>query len=397
MKTGIEAAESERLQHENLPLRSLVAARAETEPTLSARETRVVEPTRFLAMTREEMEQQLRLFDTALSSIADYVFVCDLECRIIYANQARLELWQRALPEVLGRNFLELDYPPALAARIHGQIQTVIATKAPLRAESEYTGSSGLAGYYDYILVPVLGTDGEVECVTGSTRNITERRRMEQELQASEAQSREILESITDAFVAVDRDWRFTYVNKQAERLLDRSPGDLLGQVLWEMYPGMAGSEFALAYLRAAHEGVAASLTAFYPDHDRWYEVHVYPAHHGITIYFQNVTERIRAEELAPKQCIGLSLILNELVSNALKHGRQQAEIFLTVEDQQVTLTVCDDGDGFPEEFDSQLEANTGLDLVDSLVRTDLLGTIVCRNQPQGGGQVTVTFPLPAS
>jgi len=188
-----------------------------------------------------------------------------------------------------------------------------------------------------------------------------------------------------------------SFVNKQAERLLDRSPGDLLGQVLWEMYPGMAGSEFALAYLRAAHEGIAASLTAFYPDHNRWYEAHVYPAYHGITIYFQNVTERIRAEELAPKQCIGLSLILNELVSNALKHGRQQAEIFLTVEDQQVTLTVCDDGDGFPEEFDSQLEANTGLDLVDSLVRTDLLGTIVCRNQPQGGGQVTVTFPLPAS
>jgi PAS domain S-box-containing protein len=463
------------------------------------------------SMEEADLDQQLRLFNTVLSSIADCVFVCDLDCRITYANQARLDLWQRELAEVLGKNFFELNYPPELAERIHGQIRHVIATKEPLRAESDYTGGSGRAGYYDYILVPVLGGDGEVECVTGSTRDITERRRMEQALAASETQSRDILESITDAFFALDREWRFTYVNRQAERILDRRPGDLLGTVLWEMYPGLVGTEFERAYLRAAHEGIVSSITAFYPDHERWYEVHVYPAHHGITIYFRNVTVQHRADEerikhvthiealnlrlqramkethhrvknnlqvvsamidmqvlehqdaqmvpleelarlnshvhtlsivhdlltlnlkeeeeaqristsavlerllpmlqstawqqtvrysvddveLVPKQCIALSVVLNELVSNALKHGRKQAEVFLTYQDRRVTLTVCDDGAGFPEDFDPHTAANTGLELVASLVHTDLMGTVVYRNQAQGGGEVTVTFPLP--
>ena len=183
-----------------------------------------------LRESQELLGRQTRLFDTALSSIADYVFTCDLEGRITYANRARLLLWGKELPDVMGKTFFELDYPPELAARIHAQIETVISTGQPLRAEAEYTGASGQAGYYDYILVPVFGSDGQVELVTGSTRNITDRRRVEKALQASEEQSRDILESITDAFFALDRDWHFTYVNRQAELLLDRAPGDLLGK-----------------------------------------------------------------------------------------------------------------------------------------------------------------------
>ena len=406
----------------------------------------------------------------------------------------------------------ELDYPDDLAARIHAQIQTVVATGESLRAEAEYTGASGQAGYFDYILVPVFGARGEVVCVTGSTRNITERRAVEQALEASEAQSRDILESITDSFFALDRDWRFTYVNRQAERLLDRSPGDLLGQTLWEVYPGLIGSVFETAYRRAAAEGIAASVTSFYPDHNRWYEVHIYPAQHGVTVYFRDVSEHIRSEEerdryvqrieglnarlrramkethhrvknnlqvisamiemqvlehegepsipleeftrlkahvhtlsivhdlltqnvkeeedaqrvstravlerllpmlqrtawkqtvrfaiaevdLTSRQCIALALVLNELVSNALKHGMQEAEVGFAVSGEEGVLTVHDDGIGFPTGFDPEQAANTGLELVGSLVRTDLRGRIAYGNRPDGGGQVIVRFPLPA-
>jgi PAS domain S-box-containing protein len=112
----------------------------------------------------------------------------------------------------------------------------------------------------------------------------------------TEMRARTILESISDAFFAVDRDWRFIYVNSQAERLLDRQPGDLLGRVIWDEFPGLVGSPFETAYHRVASERITLSVTSFYPDHDRWYEVHVYPAGDGISIYFQNVTERKGAE-----------------------------------------------------------------------------------------------------
>ncbi len=135
-------------------------------------------------------------------------------------------------------------------------------------------------------------------------KDISEVKRIEQEreqvkkaLQASEAQSRNILASITDAFVALDQNWQFTYVNQQAEKLLNYSPGDLIGKDFWVEFSGLIGSELEQMHRRVMRTRVADTLTAFYPDHNRWYEVRTYPAAKGITIYFRNVTDRKRIEQ----------------------------------------------------------------------------------------------------
>jgi PAS domain S-box-containing protein len=127
--------------------------------------------------------------------------------------------------------------------------------------------------------------------------DITDQLRAESEIKELAHRNLDILESITDSFFALDRDWRFTYVNRQAEKLLGREEGDLLGLTLWEEYPGLVGSEFEQAYLRTLKERVPVTLTSYYPDHSRWYEIHSYPAANGITVYFRNVTERIESEE----------------------------------------------------------------------------------------------------
>lgn len=106
-----------------------------------------------------------------------------------------------------------------------------------------------------------------------------------------------ILESITDAFFAVDKLWIFTYMNRRAEELLGFRRDELLGRSMWEAFPGLAGSPFAALYLRVAQQQVAGSITAFYPDHGRSYEVHAYPAEIGMSIYFRDVSERVLAEE----------------------------------------------------------------------------------------------------
>lgn len=132
--------------------------------------------------------------------------------------------------------------------------------------------------------------------ITDRVRVEHERFRAEAALRETEEHSRNILESIGEAFFALDENWRFTYVNQFAEKLLDRIRGDLIGKNLWEEFPGLIGSEFEPIYWSAIRDRVPASLTAFYPDHDRWYEVRSYPAAHGITVYFKNVTEQIQAQ-----------------------------------------------------------------------------------------------------
>lgn len=106
-----------------------------------------------------------------------------------------------------------------------------------------------------------------------------------------------ILESITDAFFCVDSDWHFTYVNQQAHTLMGVQSGEVLGFSLWDVCPGLSGSEFEIVYRRVARDRICESFTSFYPDHDRWYEVRCYPSDGGISVYFRDATVRIRAEE----------------------------------------------------------------------------------------------------
>ncbi|WP_345817164.1 PAS domain-containing protein (plasmid) [Paraburkholderia sp. PREW-6R] len=105
-----------------------------------------------------------------------------------------------------------------------------------------------------------------------------------------------ILDSITDAFFTLNANWEFCFVNRQTEKTLGRPASDLLGQRIWEVYPGTVGSEFERAYRKAARERVTAAFCSYYPDHDRWYDVNVYPAEGGLAIYFRDVTTRMRNE-----------------------------------------------------------------------------------------------------
>lgn len=244
-----------------------------------------------------QIRDQIRYFEAILSSISDFAYVFNEEGRFVFINQSLLDLWGLKSDEAIGKNFFDLKYPDDLAARLQRQIREVFETRQRVTDETPYTSPTGVVGYYEYIFSPFFGAHGAVELVVGTTRNVTSRKQAEEEIKHLGERNRDILESITDAFFAVDRDWRFTYVNSQAERMLDRTPGDLLGKVIWDEYPGMAGSEFEKAYYQAANEQLASSLTAFYPDHQRWYETNCYPAPNGITIYFRNVTERVIAEE----------------------------------------------------------------------------------------------------
>ena len=113
------------------------------------------------------------------------------------------------------------------------------------------------------------------------------------------------------------------------------------------------------------------------------------------TAWKQSVRYTVEDVELTSKQCVALSLLINELVSNALKHGRSAAEVIFSVAGAEATLTVRDDGPGFPPDFNARKAAHTGLELVTSLVNIDLRGQAQFGTGPEGGGQVIVTFPIP--
>lgn len=114
-------------------------------------------------------------------------------------------------------------------------------------------------------------------------------------------QNREILESISDAFYAVDKNWKFTYFNKEAENILLKKSEFVLGKNIWELFPESAETSIRKIYQRVARTKKKESFEYFYPVDEKWYEINAYPSQGGICAYFRNIDERKQVAEKLEK------------------------------------------------------------------------------------------------
>ena len=167
--------------------------------------------------------------------------------------------------------------------------------------------------------------------------------RLREEERAANGRAVRILESVTDGVFTLDSDWRFTYLNPQAEPLLPRTPRELLGRVIWDAFPWALGTKFEREFRAAVAERRPVTFEEYYPDPlNDWFEVHAYPSDDGLSVYFQNITDRKHAEEelRASQERVRLALDSAELgswnintVTNSLASDPRFRAIFGVTDD----------------------------------------------------------------
>jgi PAS domain S-box-containing protein len=120
-------------------------------------------------------------------------------------------------------------------------------------------------------------------------------RRRRQAEQTCETLTR-VLEATSDGFVALDPEWRYTYVNAHAGAMFNRDPASLIGKHIWTEFPEGVGQPFQREYERAAADGTPHQIEEYYAPYGKWFENRIYPYAGGLAIFFQDVTERRTAE-----------------------------------------------------------------------------------------------------
>jgi len=356
-----------------------------------------------LATMSEQSEQQKRIYETVLSNTADFNYVFDLQGRFIYINKALLDLWQRTLESSVGKNFFELGYPPELAQRLQDQIQQVIHTKAPIKDETPYTSAFGTRAY-EYILRPVIGADGSVEAVAGSTRDITDykeaNRRKDEFLAMLAHELRNPLAPISNSIHIMRSASVSQPIREEAAMLVDRQITQmthLLNDLLDVSRVTLGKIELKLQKVALA-EIISMATESIRPlIEDRQQRLNVSVPEHPIWLY----ADKTR-----------LAQVFSNLLNNAAKYTDKGGYIeIMTFEDKLgVTITIRDNGIGIPKEVqphifdlfaqvDSSMErAQGGLGIGLTLVQNLLAmhkGTVSVFSEGKGRGSIfTVRLPI---
>jgi PAS domain S-box-containing protein len=254
--------------------------------------------------TREVLRQSEERFRLLVEGVKDYaIFMLDPHGYITTWNEGARRIKGYEAQEIIGEHF-SIFYTDEDVERGHPEEELRIAVaEGTYEEEGLRVRKDGSTFWANVLITALWDDDGELRGFAKVTRDITARKEAEERerLLAQERAAREratdILESISDAFYAVDRQWRLTYVNRRAEELWGRSRDELLGKNVWEEFPEARGSESHRQIERAMEERVTTEFETESPVLGAWVAVLAYPSQEGLSVYFRDVTERKRAQE----------------------------------------------------------------------------------------------------
>ena len=143
----------------------------------------------------------------------------------------------------------------------------------------------------------VRDAHGNIVRIQGAVQDISAQKHAQQETLRLAMRLTTTLASITEAFVTLDRQYCFTYLNQESERLLQKTTAELLGQEVWQDFNTDLAQRLKEQLGLAIKSNRRVELEDFFPSLGKWLEVRAYPFAEGLAVYFRDVTERRRAQE----------------------------------------------------------------------------------------------------
>ncbi|MEZ4565056.1 MAG: PAS domain S-box protein [Thermomicrobiales bacterium] len=241
--------------------------------------------------TQAALATSLELFRVAFANAPIGMVLADPDVQTVQINPAMCAMLGYTEDELLARDVWDWTHPDDRDANREALARALAGEFSAYEMEKRYVHRDGHTVWGYLRGTVVRDAEGVPRYVVSQTQDITARKAAEAEYTATHVRMQQVLERITDGFYALDRNWRFTYVNPAAERMFGRPQAQLLGKTLWDVFPPTVTTPLYPGFHQAFRDGQAATIEMDYPPFDGWFEVRVFPSADGISVFFRNVSE----------------------------------------------------------------------------------------------------------
>jgi diguanylate cyclase (GGDEF)-like protein/PAS domain S-box-containing protein len=214
---------------------------------------------------------------------------------VAWVNPAFEAVSGYALDEVIGRNCRFLQNGDRSQPELAALREAIAAGRSHTCTLRNYRKDGSL--FWCCMHVFPVRDGGTVTNFAAFLEDVSAATQAQAEVENARERLSAVLESISDGFFSLDRDWRFTYVNSKGAFWLRSTADELLGKVIWDVFPAAVGGPFYETYHRAAARQEYAQCESYYAPLGLWLEARAYPSKDGLTVFFADISERKEAEK----------------------------------------------------------------------------------------------------
>ena len=284
--------------------------------------------------TEHELERLRRQQELLLNTVSEGFITIDSAGAITFANPAAAKILGHRVDELIGRSEHDLFHAKRPDGSVYVQemcpIHRSVADGTIHHAAGEvFTRKSGASFPVEYTSAPVRDR-GRIVGASVVFSDVSERQRADEAQREANRRVFAIYEALPDAFLAVDRDWRITYLNPPAERMLGTHKDDLLRKLLWDAFPELRGTPAEAEYRRAMSDRVRVRLEHYSDRHAKWLEAAASPSDEGLAVHVRDITGLKRGEEAVREASIARPLA-RRIVQDLVEQGAVAHQILTQV------------------------------------------------------------------
>jgi PAS domain S-box-containing protein len=299
----------------------------------------------------KKAEKEISDMEKLIEASNDAIFSTDMNLNIKTWNKGAEQLYGYSQEDILGKNAIDMVKAVTTPSQIKEVWNILKQTKHWQGEVLQYNKNNEQISVH-VSMTAITDEQGWITDIISVNENITERKKIEQqlknlserlELEVNEktAELKEIFERVSDGFIALNKDWQYTYVNQKAGEMFGKDPEQLIGKNIFNEFPE-SDKVFYKAFQKAMQEQKYVYVEDYYQLFDFWLANHIYPSANGLSIYFRDITDKKKAQE----ELVRMNYRLRNLSSH-LQNAREEERKYIAKEihdqlGQQVTALKID-------------------------------------------------------
>jgi PAS domain S-box-containing protein len=243
------------------------------------------------------MNHREQFLNSLIDSQTNFLIRIDIGCVFTFANKWFLKTFGHKKSDIIGKHFSVVAIPEEDEICKQAFKNCIKNPGKVVNLKHRKLNKDGNIHWIKWELIGIANQNGQVTEIQGVGQDVTQNIEIEKEIKKAADRLNSFIESITDSFFIVDNNWKYIKINRAFEKVINRSRKEILGSVIWDIFPGIIASAHEDAFRKAMSGQESVQFTEHFKPLNKWFNTTVYPSSEGLTVFVRDITDEKHAQE----------------------------------------------------------------------------------------------------